>query len=265
MQIHVREALAEVELARSRLPPQPEHLFLALDKNVAGFPWESMPILRGRSISRIPSLPFLLHQVAMTSYLSIQVSAQSASPTMPETHLAVSTASDASSVGITSPAPSRGRATASRTPSSLTSGSTRSPTSSKTSEKSTVSSASSPTPGKVKVDTRKVFYILNPSGDLSRTQTHFEPWLTTMAQKGGWKGIVGRRPTELELEGALKEYDLVLYFGHGGAEQYIRSHKVRHLETCATAMLWGCSSGHLREQGDFDRTGTAWNYMIAGW
>ena len=30
-------------------------------------------------------------------------------------------------------------------------------------------------------------------------------------------------------------------------------------------MLWGCSSGHLKEQGDFDRAGTAWTYMIGGW
>jgi len=30
-------------------------------------------------------------------------------------------------------------------------------------------------------------------------------------------------------------------------------------------MLWGCSSGALREMGDFDRTGTPYNYMLAGW
>lgn len=60
------------------------------------------------------------------------------------------------------------------------------------------------------VDTRKTFYILNPSGDLSRTQTHFEPWISQMVKKAGWKGIVGRRPTELEMVHALRENDLVL-------------------------------------------------------
>lgn len=30
-------------------------------------------------------------------------------------------------------------------------------------------------------------------------------------------------------------------------------------------MLWGCSSGALREMGDFDRVGTPYNYMLAGW
>lgn len=30
-------------------------------------------------------------------------------------------------------------------------------------------------------------------------------------------------------------------------------------------MLWGCSSGALREMGDFDRIGTPYNYMLGGW
>lgn len=55
------------------------------------------------------------------------------------------------------------------------------------------------------------------------------------------------------------------YFGHGGMEQYIRSQKIRNLKTCATTMLWGCSSGILKYMGELDRTGTPHNYMLAGW
>jgi hypothetical protein len=55
------------------------------------------------------------------------------------------------------------------------------------------------------------------------------------------------------------------YFGHGGGEQYVRSHKIRHLPRCAATMLWGCSSGSLKEMGEFDRVGTPFNYMLAGW
>lgn len=55
------------------------------------------------------------------------------------------------------------------------------------------------------------------------------------------------------------------YFGHGGAEQYIRSQTIRHFPRCAVTMLWGCSSGMLREQGDFDPVGTPYHYMVAGW
>lgn len=30
-------------------------------------------------------------------------------------------------------------------------------------------------------------------------------------------------------------------------------------------MLWGCSSGALKDMGTFDRIGTPYNYMVAGW
>lgn len=54
------------------------------------------------------------------------------------------------------------------------------------------------------------------------------------------------------------------YFGHGGGEEYIRGYKVRALRRCAVTMLWGCSSGRLQDQGDFDRTGTPYDYVLAG-
>ena len=134
----MKGALCELELASASSTPSraPEHLLIALDKNVAGFPWESIPVLRGRPVSRIPSLPFLLDQVAMGRHLA--------------------------------PANNNGRRV---------------------------------------IDTRKVFFILTPSNDLARTQAHFEPWISQMVAKAGWKG---RPPTELEMVAALKENDLVL-------------------------------------------------------
>jgi separase len=66
--IDVVTALTEMEASVKVAPvsPQgPEHLLLALDKNVQAFPWESIPCLRGRPVSRVPSLPVLLDQVAL--------------------------------------------------------------------------------------------------------------------------------------------------------------------------------------------------------
>lgn len=49
---------------RGRIAPQDDsHLFLVLDKNVVGLPWESLPILRGQSVSRIPSVDFLIDRL----------------------------------------------------------------------------------------------------------------------------------------------------------------------------------------------------------
>ncbi|SGZ17700.1 BQ5605_C020g09137 [Microbotryum silenes-dioicae] len=113
------------------------------------------------------------------------------------------------------------------------------------------------------VDPRRTSYVVNPGGDLKNTQARFEPWLEAKAA-AGWKGVVGRAPSEEEMKSSLASQELVLYFGHGGAEQYVRSQSIRHLPRCAVTMLWGCSSGVLRDQGEFDPYGTPYHYMIAG-
>ncbi|KAJ7087888.1 peptidase family C50-domain-containing protein [Mycena epipterygia] len=173
-----------------------EHMFLILDKNVQGLPWESIPILRGKSVSRIPSIDFLLDRVQLAGWLA---------------HGA------GSSVVV----------------------------------------------DRAAMDPHKGYCVLNPSGDLVRTEGRFKGWAEDM-EKVGWQCVVGHAPSEQQFLDALRKKDLVVYFGHGGAEQYLRSHKIRNLPRCAATMLWGCSSGSLREMGDFDRVGTPYNYMLAG-
>ncbi|KIY44954.1 hypothetical protein FISHEDRAFT_76985 [Fistulina hepatica ATCC 64428] len=174
-------------------PAGDEHLFLILDKNVQCFPWESIPILRGRSVSRVPSIDFLVDRVQMAALKS-----------PPGT-------------------------TVDRHP----------------------------------VDPRSGYYLVNPGGDLSGTQARFEPWLRDM-KNAGWEGTVGRAPSEQQFVDALRRKDLVIYLGHGGAEKYVRAHKIRQLPKCAATMLWGCSSGLMRDMGDFDPVGTPYTYMAAG-
>ncbi|KAF8623833.1 hypothetical protein AX15_006159 [Amanita polypyramis BW_CC] len=177
-----------------------EHIFLVLGKDLQGIPWESIPTLRGRSVSRVPNLNFLLDRIEF-------VKRQHSAPSSP--------------------------------------------------------CIDSPHKYSASVDPRKGYYILNPSGDLGRTQERFVNWARDM-EKVGWHGTIGRPPSEQQFLDALERQDLVVYFGHGGGEQYVRTHKVRHLRRCAATMLWGCSSGALREMGDFDRTGTPNSYFIAG-
>ncbi|KAG8988816.1 hypothetical protein FRB93_003969 [Tulasnella sp. JGI-2019a] len=173
-----------------------DHLFLVLDKYVQGLPWESISILRGRSVSRIPSIAFLIDRLEMVHHLR--------------------------------PATVRGE-----------------------------------TVDRTVVDPLKTFYVLNPSGDLTTTQATYESSFKDL-EKVGWRGVTGRVPSEEEMICGLEKSDLMLYFGHGGAQQYIRSHKLRHLPRCAATMLWGCSSGAMKEMGDFDRVGTPNHYMLAG-
>lgn len=134
--------------------PSDEHLFLVLDKNVQGLPWESMPILRGRNVSRIPGVDFLHDRVAFAK-LKREARGQIHNP------------EDGAAV-----------------------------------------------------DARSGYYILNPSGDLGRTEDRFREWSKDM-RKMGWDGVVGRPMSELEFLNALRTRDLVVcvhfsFFFFGG-------------------------------------------------
>jgi len=123
--------------------PSDEHLFLVLDKNVQGLPWESMPILRGRSVSRIPGVDFLHDRVAFAK-IKREARGQIHKP----------------EDGAT-------------------------------------------------VDASSGYYILNPSGDLGRTEDRFRDWSKDM-RKMGWDGVVGRPVSEQEFVNALRTRDLVV-------------------------------------------------------
>lgn len=159
------------------------HTVLILDKRLQMLPWESIPSLRQRSVSRLPSLAFLRDRLIQNTDTTIQVT--------PE----------------------------------------------------------------------QVFYVLNPDGDLVNTQKEFEESFKSLQ----WHGIIGRSPSETEYEHALTKNSVYLYFGHSGGEQYFKGHKIRQLENCAVSCLMGCSSGRLRDNGDFDPNGIALNYLMAGW
>ncbi|PCH34363.1 hypothetical protein WOLCODRAFT_95323 [Wolfiporia cocos MD-104 SS10] len=189
----LEEHTAKVNARGLTQPVSDGHTFLILDKNIQGIPWESLPCLRGQSVSRIPNMDFLVDRLQYARQHSMHSSK----------------------------------------------------------------------PDRFTFNPTKTYYVLNPSGDLKGTEGRFAGWLTGM-KAVGWDGVIGRAPSEQQMCNALTRNDLVIYFGHGGAEQYVRSQRVRHLPRCAATMLWGCSSGALREMGDFDRVGTPYNYMLAG-
>ncbi|KAF9565327.1 hypothetical protein EC968_004164 [Mortierella alpina] len=113
----------------------------------------------------------------------------------------------------------------------------------------------------LEVDPQRTFYILNPAGDLKNTEKEFEDYVQSQE---GWDGIVGRAPLNVEYMNALSKYELYIYFGHSGGEQYIKTSQIRQLGHCAVSLLLGCSSGSLKGSGEFDPTGNAMNYLLAG-
>lgn len=123
-----------------------EHIFLVLDKNLQGLPWENIPILRGRSVSRIPNVDFLHDRV---QFAKLQRQSQS---TTRQSHTPKTAAF---------------------------------------------------------VDPRKGYYILNPSGDLGRTEGRFKEWTKDM-KKLGWGGVTSHPPSEQQFLDALRTQDLVV-------------------------------------------------------
>lgn len=121
-----------------------EHTFLVLDKNVQCLPWESIPILRGRSISRIPSVDFLHDRLSLAKW--------------------------------------KGQSTGQH----------------------------DLMVDRAVIDPRKGYYILNPSGDLHRTEDRFRVWAAEM-EGVGWRGISGHAPSEQQFLNALQTQDLVVY------------------------------------------------------
>ncbi|KAG0300101.1 hypothetical protein BGZ98_009492 [Dissophora globulifera] len=113
----------------------------------------------------------------------------------------------------------------------------------------------------LEVDPEKTFYVLNPGADLKNTENEFRGYVKSQR---GWEGVIGRAPMDLECIHGLSKSDLYVYFGHSGGEQYIRSAQIRQLGRCAVSFLLGCSSGSLQGAGEFDPTGNAMNYLLAG-
>lgn len=120
-----------------------EHLFLVLDKNVQGLPWESIPTLRGRSVSRIPGIQFLQDRLAFAKW----------------------------------------KRDSSKKPFNARDGAIINP--------------------------QNGYYILNPSGDLGRTEERFRGWAQRM-KTSGWDGTIGKQLTEQQFINALKSRDLVV-------------------------------------------------------
>jgi separase len=132
------------------VPEEDSHMFLVLDRNLQGIPWESIPILRGKSVSRIPSMDFLVDRLHFARWQREQ---------------------GASGRGA------GGEGTV--------------------------------VDDRAMVDPRKTYYVLNPSGDLGRTEGRFLSWLKDMG-KAGWEGVIGRPPSEQQFLDALSRKDLVM-------------------------------------------------------
>ncbi|KAJ1914498.1 separin protein [Tieghemiomyces parasiticus] len=230
------ETCQSSELPDTAQQPAP-HVVLVVDKYAQSLPWESIPCLRHRSVSRVPSVHFLRDRLAwMRHRAELTVNPTDA------------IAEALTELTITAkPATRRGRKPRS-TPLALA-------------DDNAAAAAIATNQSRLRVRRSRVYYVLNPGRDLLNTQREFEPALRAQSS---WDGAIGRAPLDKECEQALQTRDIYIYFGHSGGEQYLRGQRVRALPRCAVSLLFGCSSGHLKAAGEFDPYGTALDYMVGG-
>jgi hypothetical protein len=111
---------------------------------------------------------------------------------------------------------------------------------------------------------KKVFYIVNPSGDLIQTQERFE---TLFKGQPNWKGVIGRKPTAEEFfNGICGVYDLFIYFGHSSGDIYapLKELKSKLSKRASSALLIGCSSGRIKSNGIFPAESSIFHYLENG-
>ncbi|KAJ2880497.1 separin protein [Coemansia aciculifera] len=238
-----------------------KQLILILDKHAQQVPWECLPCLRDYPISRVPSVAFLQNSIAASTAKRLDLTRA-----MPPPRGGLMALLDGGSrpmldgSPMTLPMP---RTAGGRTSKRIQPTRKLAPTIQPLFDLGHIpTSTISDLPSGAMADGTRVFYVLNPEGDLHRTQANFEEYLKTSGQPG-WHGVIGRRPTPHECERGLAS-DIFMYFGHGGAENYISRTQIRGLSRCAVALLFGCSSGQLKPQGEYDAMGTAVDYLIAG-
>lgn len=116
------------------------------------------------------------------------------------------------------------------------------------------------------VDPQDAFYALNPSGDLTETQTALQPLFEAQPR---WQGLAGTAPDPGTIAAALQSRQLFVYCGHGSGEQYLPQHRMRLLRCSAAGLIMGCSSGRLRRSvcpvsGGAAASGAVLTYLVAG-
>ncbi|XP_070758909.1 separin [Enoplosus armatus] len=111
------------------------------------------------------------------------------------------------------------------------------------------------------VDTRQVFYVLDPDDNLGNSQDRFKEWFSS---KQDWEGVCGVAPDSGQLEEAVANKDLYIYVGHGAGARFLDSQAVLKRQMRAASLLFGCSSAALAVRGDQEGQGIILNYLIAG-
>lgn len=105
--------------------------------------------------------------------------------------------------------------------------------------------------------------ILNPSGDLRKTEESLRPLVEQLHPE---PALIGRAPSREEMLQALRT-SLLLYAGHGAGDLYGSPREITDSlgggAGAAAALLFGCSSGRLTPRGSYRMEGPLLSFLAA--
>ena len=110
-------------------------------------------------------------------------------------------------------------------------------------------------------------FIINPGGDLKRTEKKFRDTFERFSLERGvtWSGTFGSSPTaDAYYNDILPECEMIVYCGHGSSEAFFKRKHVAESRVQGAVVLMGCSSGKLRQEGRFDPHGMVHAYLTGG-
>ena len=136
------------------------------------------------------------------------------------------------------------------------------------------------------IDPTRVSYVLDPESNLGATRARLAPLVDSLSSKYGsseWDGVVGKPPPQdFMLERVTQVGGMLLYFGHGGGQQWLSRTHLQGLispggrQAKSAVMLMGCSSGRLESVNrrktayeeelpiHYEPEGIALSYLMAG-
>ncbi|KAF4747112.1 extra spindle pole bodies 1 [Perkinsus olseni] len=108
------------------------------------------------------------------------------------------------------------------------------------------------------------YYVLDPSGDLNKSNKKLEPLLAN----DFWEGKAGAEPPVEDVIAALATRQVFLYVGHSGGGQYWSTSGMEKRALRADALLMGCASVRSPDaeglNSRFEATPPAHHYLVGG-
>ncbi|AEY94740.1 FAAR089Cp [Eremothecium gossypii FDAG1] len=117
---------------------------------------------------------------------------------------------------------------------------------------------------KINLDSR-LSIVLNPHGDLTRTELRFKEHFTRLCcDLGSTRIVTGSKPEEDEFVRMITNSSTFIYIGHGGGEQYFRSKTLKLQDNAAPSFLLGCSSAYMKQYGKLEPSSVLYSYLLGG-